>query len=75
MLARSVVPLARSRTKMSESAFVSTAMRFDARLWHATNRPSAEIAGNSQTASACAPLVDTLTRSVVPLARSRTKTS
>ena len=39
------------------------------------NRPSAEIDGSRDCEFACLPALDTLTRSVVPFRRSRTKTS
>ncbi len=74
-LTRSVVPLWRSRTKMSSYPFVSPAMRFEAALPNATNRPSAEIEAPRLLPFPCAPAESTLTRSVVPVWRSRTKTS
>jgi hypothetical protein len=59
------------------AAFVSPATRFVASLTNATKRPSAEIEGREEPSepSLCAPPGPTLTRSVVPETRSRTKTS
>jgi hypothetical protein len=72
-LMRVVVPSARSRTKMSGWRFVSPGTRFSAPLWNPTKRPSAEMAGTPERPSGAAPEVDTLTSSVLPLARSCTK--
>ncbi len=44
-------------------------------LWNATNRPSAESEASPLLEFPCAPPESTLTRSVVPFCRSRTKTS
>src|SRR6185436_19592667 len=74
-LTRSVVPLWRSRTKMSGFAFVSPTTRFVAQPVNATNRPSAEIEDSRLKEFPSAPLESTLTRSVVPLSRSCTKLS
>src|SRR5258705_328041 len=64
----------RSRTKTSSAPFVSLATRFEAELWNATKRPSAEIEGFRLKPLPSAPPVAKLTRSVVPLWRSRRKT-
>jgi hypothetical protein len=61
-LIRSVVPVMRSRTKMSSTPFVSPGTRFVARLPNATNRPSAEIAGDRLSAFPWTPAESTLTR-------------
>src|SRR5438552_10226937 len=69
----------RSRTKTSVWSFVSPGTRLVASLEKATKRPSAETAGAKNPAKlssfACAPVEDTLTRFVVPVIRSWTKTS
>src|SRR5262249_2372238 len=75
MLARSVVSLWRSRTKTSPNPFRSPETRLVAVLTKATLRPSAEIQGHELIEFPCAPPVATLASSVVPLTRSRTKTS
>jgi hypothetical protein len=54
---------------------VSPGTRLLARLQKATKRPSAEIPGAKQSSTAWIPAESTLARSVVPLWRSRTKTS
>jgi hypothetical protein len=80
-LTRSVVPDTRSRTKMSDSSFVSPATRLSAADAKTTNRPSAE--GHTPTEGhdtpdgplASIPPVPTLTRSVVPEMRSYMNTS
>src|SRR6266516_4102455 len=70
-----VWPVSRSRTNTSSNPFVSPGTRFVAREVNATKRPSALTDGSRLKPSACLPLLLTLTRSVSPLARSRTKTS
>jgi hypothetical protein len=74
-LARSVVPVARRRTKTSSSPFVSPGTRFEAGLWKATTLPVARDRGKEHQAFPCAPPESRLTRDVAPAARSRTKTS
>src|SRR5882672_3359741 len=75
-LTRDVTPVLRLRTKMSEAWLVSPETSCNAPLENATNCPSAaEIEGEKLSAFACPPPVDRLTRSVVPLERSRTKMS
>jgi hypothetical protein len=74
-LTRLVVPVWRSRTKTSRSPFVSPPTRFEAPEMKATKRPSAEIEAPKPPKSACTPAVLTLTRLVVPVWRSRMKTS
>ena len=64
---RSVVAATRSRTNTSHDRFVSPATRFDACEEKATKRPSALIAAWRLQPSACAPVLVTLTRSVVPM--------
>ena len=78
-----VVPATRSRTNTSTKPLVSPATRLDASLEKATYRPSGVMSGArlpppATVASqpvAWPPLLFTLTRSVVPACRSRTKTS
>src|SRR6266536_2652886 len=70
-----VWPVSRSRTNTSWNPFVSPGTRFVAPEVNATKRPSALTDGSRLKPSACLPLLRTLTRSVSPLARSRTKTS
>ena len=74
-LTRSVAADVRSWTKTSTAAFVSPATRLVALLMNETTFPSAEIAGTSLVEFASTPAESTLTRVVVPLVRSRTKTS
>src|SRR5438876_469355 len=74
-LTRSVEAVSRSRTKTSQLALVSSGTRFVASDPNATNRPSALIAGKTLAPSASIPALSTLTRSVDPVARSRTNTS
>jgi hypothetical protein len=74
-LTRSVVPVNRSRTKTSVCAFVSPATKFVASLSKATYRPSVESDGKKLAPSPSMFPELTLTRSVVPVTRSRTKTS
>jgi hypothetical protein len=66
-LARIVVPVCRSRTKMSWNPFPSPPTRFVAVLANATKRPSAEIVGAVLAPSASPPVVLTLARIVVPI--------
>ena len=69
-------PVLRSWTKTSnEQQSLSPATRLRASELNATMRPSAEIAGSSLKPLPCPPVDDTLTRSVVPVFRSRTKMS
>src|SRR5437870_12801360 len=56
-------------------AFVSPGTRFEAQLWKATTRPSAEMDGYSLRLLPNSPEEDTLARHVRPAARSRTKMS
>src|SRR6266550_2456689 len=70
-----VWPVSRSRTNTSSNPLVSPGTRFVAPEVNATKRPSALTDGSRLKPSACLPLLLTLTRSVLPLARSRTKTS
>src|SRR5829696_7579311 len=74
-LTRSVVPPCRSRTKISGALLVSFSTRFEAIDPKATKRPSKLIEGWSLQLSAWASELLTLTRSVAPVRRSRTKTS
>ena len=85
-LTRAVVPLCRSRTKMSEHGVgsvhtcgqesPSSLLRLPAVDANATYRPSAEIEGPTESASAAAPTTPSarLTNVVVPACRSRTNT-
>src|SRR5207253_4157874 len=79
-----VVVIVLTRTKRSGQepgvmnephTFVSSGTRLLAVLTKATTLPSAEIAGKELRAFACAPAEAPLTRSVVGVGRSRTKTS
>src|SRR5918995_1246118 len=72
---RVVSPVARSWRKTSPMSLVSPGTRLVAELRKATKRPSAEIAGSHADRLAWAPSEATDTRSVRPVARSRTKTS
>jgi hypothetical protein len=63
-----VAPVRRSRTNTSTSPSVSPGTRLEAYEANATNLPSAETAGDSLPAFACAPVELTDTRVVVPLA-------
>src|SRR5438270_261408 len=74
-LTRLVLPVLRSRTKTSPAPFGSPATRLLALDRNATNRPSAEIDAAKLSPLACAPWELTLTRLVLPVLRSRTKTS
>src|SRR5437763_1758153 len=74
-LTRLVLPLFRSRTNTSETAFVSPGTRLVASESKATNRPSAEIDGALLKAFASTPAELTLTRVVLLVFRSRTKMS
>ena len=77
-LTSSVVPAHRSRTKTSSSPLVSPGTRLGASERKATNRPFPLIAGretNEERFEAWAPVLDTLTRVVAPVARSCTNTS
>src|SRR2546422_10585394 len=60
---------------MSLAPFVSPATRLFANEGNATKRPSAEIDAAKLSPLACAPWESTLTRLVLPVLRSRTKTS
>jgi hypothetical protein len=75
LLMRAVVPFNRSRTKMSGNPFVSVPARLFAKLSNATKLPSPEIETFSLALFPCTPPESTLTRSVVPSWRSRTKMS
>jgi hypothetical protein len=76
MLTRSVTPVERTWTKTSLTPFVSLATRFAASDSNVTTFPSAEMAGRTHHLEmVCAPDESTLTRSVVPADRSRTKMS
>jgi hypothetical protein len=72
---REVVPATRSRTKTSSFPLVSPGTRFAAKLSNATYRPVLPTAGAPEKSSPCVPSPATDTRSVVPVARSLTKTS
>src|SRR5438552_3012338 len=74
-LTRFVVPVIRSWTKTSTAPLVSRPTRLVASLENATKRPSAEMAGVKLVPFASAPAEEMLTRSVVPVSRSRTNTS
>src|SRR5947209_8634545 len=74
-LTRVVAPRRRSRTKMSVRRLVSAGTRLVASEAKATKRPSAEIDGAAPPRSAWAPPTPTLTRSIVPVTRSKTKAS
>ena len=65
-LTRSVVPVTRSRTKMSERPFVSPATRLSESEANATKRPSALIAGSTLSWLPCRSALLTLTSSVNP---------
>ncbi len=75
MLTRVVCPFKRSRTKTSSWMFVSPGTRFVANEENAMNRPSALIEGEKAPKFASAPSFVTLTRLVMPVVMSRTKTS
>src|SRR4051812_33400924 len=62
---RSVVPLRRSRTKISPRWLVSPLTRLVDCEVKATKLPSAEIAGLKLFESPCSPAVETLTRSIL----------
>src|SRR5947208_3247239 len=74
-LTRLVLPALRSRTNPSPAPFLSPATSLLAHDRNATNRPSAEIDAAKLSPLACAPWESTLTRWVLPVLRSRTKTS
>src|SRR5438552_3772355 len=74
-LTRLVLPAFRSRTNTSLAPFVSPPTRLLALDRNATKRPSAEIGAAKLSPLACAPWELTLTRVVLPVLRSRTKTS
>ena len=74
-LTRVVRPEARSRTKMSVSPLVSSRTRLVASEAKATNRPSAEIDGLKLAPLPGLPSEARLTLVVLPVLRSRTKTS
>lgn len=74
-LTRRASPVSRSWTKTSVAALVSPATRLDANEEKAMRRPVALGAGSELNGFACVPPEATLTRSVVPLSRSCTKTS
>jgi hypothetical protein len=74
-LIRVVSPVTRSWTKMSVLPLVSPGTRLVADDAKATKRPSPLTAGPVLLPFACLPLLLTLTRWVLPLARSRTTTS
>jgi hypothetical protein len=74
-LTRSVTCRKRSLTKTSAALFVSPGTRFEEVLAKVTNRPPAEIADVKHVPSPSAPAELTLTRSVTPCSRSRTKVS
>ena len=65
---RSVAPVRRSWTKRRKWSLGDSFQK-------ATKRPSAEMAGRREGASACVPSEATLTRSVTPVRRSWTKTT
>ncbi len=65
----------KSRTNTSVLSFVSPGTRLEAPESKATYRPFAEMDGRSLMALPWWPAVDTLTRVVVLVMRSRTKTS
>jgi hypothetical protein len=73
-LIRSIDPVWRSRTNTSMNPFVSPTTRLVASDEKATS-PSAPTTGSQLPPSPSEPSVATLTRSVVPAWRSRTKTS
>src|SRR5438045_2078166 len=75
MLTSTVVPLTRSRTKMSVAPLVSPGMRLPAALSNKTYRPLVEmLAGNESPSPPPVPFVLTLTSVIAPLERSRRKT-
>src|SRR5258705_11822013 len=63
----------RSRRKTSSAPFVSPATRFEAELWNATKRPSAEIEGLRLEAVPSVPPAARMTSADVPLWRARMK--
>ena len=66
-MTRSTDPLWRSRTKTSETPFVSPGTRFDANESNTTYRPSAlKLGGSTLLSFACTPVAETLIRSVTP---------
>jgi hypothetical protein len=75
VLTRVVMPVVRSRRKTSVKPFTSPTTSVDAADSHATRRPSAEIIGRKASAFDSSPVDDTLTRSVIPVRRSWTKTT
>src|SRR5439155_233563 len=74
-LTRSVMPVCRSWTKTSAYPLVASATRLVAYDSKATKRPSALIEGLPLEPLPSVPALLTLTRSVVPVHRSRTNTS
>ena len=71
-----MLPLARSRRKLSWVPLVSSTTRLVAKLWKATKRPSAEIETASPLSrSPSAPPEERLTHSVVRVRRSCTNAS
>ncbi|MEV6493030.1 hypothetical protein AB0M20_31065, partial [Actinoplanes sp. NPDC051633] len=73
-LTRLVTPVRKSRTKASPP-LVSPGTRFEAYDWNATCRPSGLIEVTKLSPLACAPVLDTVIRLVVPARRSRTNAS
>jgi hypothetical protein len=74
-LTRVVWPVARSCTKTWKTLAGPPGASSAEVLMNATNRPSAEMDGNSALPVPSAPVDDTLARVVAPVTRSRTKTS
>src|SRR5439155_16786291 len=74
-LTRLVLPAFRSRTNTSLAPFVSPPTRLLALDRNATKRPSAEIDAAKLSPLPCAPSELTLTRVVLPVFRSGTKTT
>src|SRR6185369_15737340 len=68
-LTRTIAPVTRSWTKMSVESFVSPGTRSSAPVSNATQRPSAESAGNIAYPSDSAPLASTLARAIGCCAR------
>jgi hypothetical protein len=69
-LTRVVMPVFRSRTKMSSTPLVSPGTRLEANVPNATKRPLALIDGRPLSAFPSFPALSTLTRVVVPVFRS-----
>jgi len=74
-LTSSVLPVVRSWTKTSFAPLLSFGTRFEEREVNATKRPSPLIEGSRLSEFPSLPELSTLTRSVVPVSRSWTKTS